>query len=57
MFTRSPMFIRIQNYGERFAGGALYDFRLTIVHRCALLGKMSDWFLRRADYAQSVTGH
>jgi Flp pilus assembly protein TadB len=23
MFTRSPMFIRIQNYGDRFAGGAL----------------------------------
>ena len=23
MFTRSPMFIRIQNYGERFAGSAL----------------------------------
>ena len=23
MFTRSPVFIRIQNYGERFAGGAL----------------------------------
>jgi hypothetical protein len=23
MFTRSPVFIRIQNYGERFAGSAL----------------------------------
>jgi O-antigen/teichoic acid export membrane protein len=22
MFTRSPIFVRIQNYGERFAGGA-----------------------------------
>jgi hypothetical protein len=36
---------------------ALYDFRWTIVHRCALWRKRWDWFLRRADDAQSATGH
>jgi hypothetical protein len=40
-----------------FLKDMLYDFWLSIVHRCALLGNMSARVLRRVDDAQCPTGY